>query len=374
MALVKLGYGYLSPGQVLAFDLLDEQGRTLLSNGYVLQNQAQIDRLVERGVFFDRIEDESIVCRQAERVSIYLRISQIADDYIAATGGDTPDPQRIMAIAAELQATCELDSNPALAAILLRKTSRYSLRHAFGAAVLAEVLLREMGRTPTQRQSAVAGTLTMNLAMLELQDTLYHQQSPLTTEQKRGIIEHPGASARMLRSIGVGDPLWLDVVEHHHEMLNGTGYAKKLTGSALSLEAQAVSLADRYCAMVSERSYRPATLPAVAAKDLLTRQGGTIDPALAAVFMREVGIYPPGSVVALANGEVAVVIKRTLNPAQPVVRSLRAPSGVRHAQPPKRLTSKSAYAIRSALDTELARDFDLVALWPPAHLDNESEE
>ncbi|MCK9285019.1 MAG: HD domain-containing protein [Rhodocyclaceae bacterium] len=374
MALVKLGYGYLSPGQVLAFDLLDEQGRTLLSNGYVLQSQAQIDRLVERGVFFDRIEDESIVCRQAERVSIYLRISQIADDYIAAAGDDTPDPQRILAIAAELQATCELDSNPALAAILLRKTSRYSLRHAFGAAVLAEVLLREMGRTPAQRQSAVAGALTMNLAMLELQDTLYHQQSPLTTEQKRGIIEHPGASARMLRSIGVGDPLWLDVVEHHHEMLNGTGYAKKLTGSALSLEAQAVSLADRYCAMVSERSYRPATLPAVAAKDLLTRQGGTIDPALAAVFMREVGIYPPGSVVALANGEVAVVIKRTLNPAQPVVRSLRAPSGVRHAQPPKRLTSKPAYAIRNALDTELARDFDLVALWPPAHLDNESEE
>lgn len=373
MAWVKLGYGQVSPGQALPFDLQDEQGRTLLSAGYVLQGQAQIDRLVERGVYYDRIEDEAPVLASLERISVYQRIAHVADDLNAALSATTPDVGHVRAIAADLQAACELDSNPALAAILLQKAGRYSLRHSFATALLTEILLKEMGRTPLQRQSAVAGALTMNIAMLELQDALYRQEMPLALEQKRSVIEHPGAAAKALRNLGITDPIWLDVAEHHHEMLNGTGYAKKLQGAALSLEAQTVSLADRYCAMVSERGYRAATLPSIAAKELLVRQGATIDTALAAIFLREIGIYPPGTVVSLANGEMAVVVKRTLNPAQPVVRSVRAPSGVRHATPPKRLTSKPAYTVKEVLATELVRDFDLAALWPPAQLDGSGD-
>ena len=371
---VRLAYGHVMPGQALPFDLLDNQGQTLLRYGYVLQNQDQIDRLIEREVYFDRIEEAAAESSMTERVSIYLRITDIARDYESLfADSEQMDYGVIPSIARRLQEACELDCDPALACTLLQKNSRYSLRHAFNTAVLTEVLLRQLGRTAAERQDAMAGALTMNVAMMNLQDALYHQNTPLTPEQKRDIVLHPSAAAALLRQHGVDRPIWLDVVEHHHEMIDGSGYAKRLQAGALSLEAQVVSLADRYCAMVSERAYRAGSLPSAAAKDLLTKQGATIDSSLAAVFVREVGIYPPGTVVTLANGEVAVVVKRTLNPATPVVRSLRAPSGVRHAEPPKRLTSKPAYAIKEVLSCDLAKDFDLAVLWPPARLDGSDE-
>lgn len=367
MAKVRVGYGHLSVGKPLPFDLLDENGRVLLCYGYKLQSEAQVERLVSRGVYFELIEEESEAPPPAERVSVYSRVVETiaAFEKHFADGVANINYKGIAATAGDIQDLCALDSNPVLASILLHRSSRYSLRHAFGTAVLTEVLLRQLDRDETTRRAAVAGALSMNLAMMDLQDALYSQNEPLTPEQKRGIVTHPLGTAQLLRNGGVDDQIWLDVAEHHHEMLDGSGYAKRLSGPALSIEAQAVSLADRFCAMVSERAYRPGTKPDLAVKELLSRQAATVDRAVAAAFASEMSVYPPGTVVALANGEVAVVVKRTLNASQPVVRALRAPSGVRHGVPPKRLTSKTAYAIREVLDSALARDFDLAALWPP---------
>jgi len=148
-------------------------------------------------------------------------------------------------------------------------------------------------------------------------------------------------------------------------MINGTGYARRKKSPDISLAAQVVSLADRYCAIVSERAYRPAVLPDIALRDLFALQATTIDAQLAAQFIRTIGKYPPGTVVRLANAEVAVVVCRTLNPGQPVVRSLRASSGIRFPEPAKRMTSKTAYAIKETLRPDYLQGVDLASLWPP---------
>ncbi|HEX5392004.1 MAG TPA: HD domain-containing phosphohydrolase [Rhodocyclaceae bacterium] len=374
--MIKVGYSDLVLGKPLPFDLIDEDGLVLLTHGYVLRSEAQIERLVMRGVYYDFIEEEGAGTERAERVSVYQRVQETAAAFAAlfAGGPDAVDYRRVMAVAGDIQSLCALDPHPVLAAIHLYRTSRYALRHVFGTAVLTEVLLKHLGRSDEVRRDAVAGALTMNMAMLDLQDALYKQEQPLTGEQKRDIVTHPLSTVKMLRAAGVEQEIWLDVAEHHHEMLDGSGYAKRLAGQALSIEAQTVSLADRYCAMVSERAYRPGTLPHVAVKELLTKQAATIDPSVAAAFSAEMGAYPPGTVLSLANGEVAVVVKRTLNANTPVVRSLRASSGVRHAEPPKRLTSKSTYAIRDVLDCATAQGFDHSALWPTALLGDEGDE
>lgn len=376
MAMVQVGYGDLILGKPLPFDLIDEEGRVLLTHGYVLSSESQIERLVMRGVYYDAIEEEGESTERHDRVSVYQRVLETAAAFEAlfSSGLDAVDYQRVVAIAGDIQALCAWDPHPVLAAIHLYRTKRYALRHVFGTAVLTEVLLKHLGRSDDVRRDAVAGALTMNMAMLDLQDALYKQEDPLTGDQKREIVTHPLSTVRLLRAAGVEQEIWLDVAENHHEMLDGSGYARRLSGQVLSIESQVVSLADRYCAMVSERAYRSGTLPNVAVSDLLTKQAATMDPSVAAAFAAEMGIYPPGTVLSLANGEVAVVVKRTLNPNTPVVRSLRASSGVRHAEPPKRLTSKPTYAIREVLDSAAAQGFDHSALWPTALLDGESDE
>lgn len=376
MTLVQARYGDLVLGKPLPFNLIDEDGRVLLTCGYVLNSESQIERLVNRGVFYEPIEEAVGESHTHEKVSVYQRVLETAAAFEAvfADGVDQINFYRLVDIASHIQALCDLDPHPLLASIHLYRPARYSLRHAFATAVLSEVLLRHVGRSDEARRQAVAGALTMNLAMMDLQDALYAQEKPLTPEQKRDIVTHPLSVVRLLRANGIEQEIWLDVAEHHHEMLDGSGYSKRLSGPALSIEAQVVSLADRYCAMVSERAYRSGSLPHLAVKELLGKQAATVDASVAAAFSAEMGTYPPGTVVALANGEMAVVVKRTLNPSTPVVRALRASSGVRHAAPPKRLTSKNAFAIQDVLDCGLAQGFDHATLWPPALLDGEEEE
>jgi hypothetical protein len=57
-----------------------------------------------------------------------------------------------------------------------------------------------------------------------------------------------------------------------------------------------------------------------------------------------------------------------------VVRSIRAPSGVRHQRPPKRLTSKPAYGIQEVLGFDYVRGLDLASLWPRERLDEDDDE
>lgn len=373
----RLGYADLVVGRALSFDILDAHGRTLLSLGYVIPNQAQLERIVDRGAFVEIFEDESAAAAHVpEKLSPFRLVADVADSYATLFEGgfDELACAAIPGIVDQIQACCERDADAALGVVLLHRGERYSLRHAFGAAVFAELLLRQLEATAEARHHALAGALTMNIGMQDLQDALYHQETPLTPEQKLGIVQHPRGGRALLERMGVTHPVWLDVVENHHEMIDGSGYAARKRGGQLCLQAQVVSLADRYCAMVSERAYRAGTLPSVAAKDLLSRQAATIDPAVAAAFLKVVGVYPPGTVVLLANGEVGVVVRRTLHPAQPVVRAIRARSGVRHDVPPKRLTSRPAYEIKEALGLELARDTDPALLWPPAQIDGEEGE
>lgn len=374
MAKVRLGYGHVTLGQALPFDLTDEHGRALLKHGYIIRSEDQLDRLIERGVFFERVvNEERQQAQTAEKASVYSRVCELADTFAGLIDREQPDYGSVPDIAAGIQTLCEQDSDAALACTLLRKNGRYALRHSFHAAVLTEILLKRLQHPAEDRRYAVAGALTMNMCMLELQDALYRQNTPLTLEQKRAIVTHPLTATAALREQGIDHPVWLRVVEHHHEMIDGSGYARKLFKNDLCIESQTVSLADRFCAMVSEREYRRGLPPGAAVKELLGRQAATIAPELADVFRKEVGCYPPGSVVFLVNSEMGVVVRRLLNPEQPLVRSLRSASGVRYPDPPKRATSKHAFAIREELDADAAKDFDMALLWQQMAQDETDE-
>jgi HD-GYP domain-containing protein (c-di-GMP phosphodiesterase class II) len=370
MAKVRLGYQHVKLGQPLPFNLVDAHGLVWLKHGYLLQSQNQLDRLIERGVFFDEVIDEQAPRQQAmNSVSVYSLASGLAAEFESLFDKGTVDYRGAFGIAERIHELCELDSDASLANIQLHRIGRYSLRHSFHAAVMSEMLLKRLDRPLDDRLYAVVGALTMNICMLDLQDTLYRQNNPLTLDQKRALVTHPQMAIKTLRDQGIDHHIWLDVVEHHHEMIDGTGYSKRLKEGDLSIESQAVSLADRYCALVSEREYRSGMLPDTAAKDLLVRQSSTISHTLAGVFRLEIGDHPPGTLVSLANGEVAAVVKRLLNPAQPLVRSLRSPSGIRYENPPKRNTSNPVYAIKEALPVDTIKDFDWATLWFPVQPD-----
>jgi len=207
--------------------------------------------------------------------------------------------------------------------------------------------------------------LTMNLSIVDLQDVLYRQQT-MTAEQREAIAAHPAEAVQKLETLAVRDPLWLAIVGQHHEFLDGSGYPMKLAGDAVMRETQVIGLADRYCAAVTERTYRQPVPPDVALEHIRTKSGAAIDPALIAELTTLVTQYPPGSVVELANRDAAIVARRLRDPKHPVVYAV-APQNLRPFEAPrKRLTaSNPQFNIERVLPREtikFAVDPDL--LWP----------
>ncbi len=132
---------------------------------------------------------------------------------------------------------------------------------------------------------------------------------------------------------------------------------------ALGRHAQVLSLVDRYGSMAIGRAYRAPVLPNLVLRQIfLDKQ--SVDPRLAALLVGAVGMYPPGSLVALASGELEVVLRRSAVASQPLVSCMSNSRGERLARPLRRLTSEPAFAITRLVSLqELGFAPDPASLW-----------
>jgi hypothetical protein len=179
------------------------------------------------------------------------------------------------------------------------------------------------------------------------------------------IADHPERSVRLLRSIGITDEEWLTAVELHHVRMDGSGYPHGLSGDAIPLGARIVGLADAYAAMLRPRGDRPAFLARDALRELYGKEAGRYDPRLVQVLIRQLGVYPPGTVVKLANGEVGVCVRRTQDARKPVLQAVIDPSGQLYATPKRRNPDETASKIVDVLPPDRHRNIRhlVVQLW-----------
>jgi HD-GYP domain-containing protein (c-di-GMP phosphodiesterase class II) len=229
--------------------------------------------------------------------------------------------------------------------LLLQKaageTDHYSARHAMVCAIVCELCAAWLEWPPEEIDALAHAALTMNLAMSAIQDALVWQSGPLSEAQRQEVGKHAAASAALLAKAGVSDALWLDVIRQHHSAANGVGGQPMPAAQRL---AQLLHRVDIYTAKLSRRASRDATTPSIAARDACLDQAGIPD-ATGATILRVLGLYPPGSFVLLANGEVGVVVRRGVKAHTPTVALVRRANGGTYTEPMRRDTTDSQHAV-----------------------------
>lgn len=79
-----------------------------------------------------------------------------------------------------------------------------------------------------------------------------------------------------------------NIIRHHHEKFDGTGYPLGLQGEAIPLEARIVSVADIYDALTMDRPYR-GRYPLAEAREMVRSMSGEgLDPNVVEVFLQVV--------------------------------------------------------------------------------------
>ena len=344
----------LAIGTVLPRDASDITGRVLARRGELISSRAQINTLIEHGLFSEEpvppAPPEPVAPRGTSAVALILEARRKLELACSFGSSKAPLKEQILEVRRLVAKACSLSQDVSLATAVLHRQGRYSIRHSVDVAVACQVVGNTIGLGEPDLASVVAAALTMNIGMLELQDTLQEQHEPLTDAQREKVQEHPARGAALLRDLGVDDEVWLHAVLCHHEAIDGTGYGRPDKGGEVPIPAQFISLADVYSARISSRVTRRALRPSTALKALFLDQGKKVRSGLASQFIKAVGVFPPGTPVRLENGEIAIVTRRGESASTPQVCAVVRTGGTPHLTPAPRDTSNPLYAVREVLD------------------------
>jgi HD-GYP domain-containing protein (c-di-GMP phosphodiesterase class II) len=216
----------------------------------------------------------------------------------------------------------------------------YGAQRSMQTAITGYLVAQRLGWEAAQCERLFKVALTMNVSMLELQGQLARQSLPPSDAQRHALQSHPVRSVQILERSGVRDSDWLQAVLRHHELEDGSGYPMGCTdvGELASLARRA----DIYTSKLAARVGRDAV-----AADLAGRQMFMEDPGhpMTAALVKEFGIYPPGSYVRLASGEVAIVVQRGPVITAPRVACLTNERGATLPEPLHRDTSDPEHAV-----------------------------
>lgn len=233
-------------------------------------------------------------------------------------------------------------------------TVGYCAIHAMASASVATLIARGLDIPATEHQTLRRAALTMNIGISRLLDELSASEGSPLPAQQIALQEHPLRSMLLLHRLGVTDPDWLDLVRDHHEMPDGSGFPARKR--QLPLLQQVLRLADIMCEHLSHRkgvSTGGGQFPP-AAKALLLDDSGQPSP-LGTAYLRALGIHPPGAFVSLANGELAVVVRRGIRANAPRVLSLIGRHGMPLGEPIPRDTSDPVFEVKGTLPRNAVR-------------------
>jgi len=367
MKLLRLPTAKVQLGVPLPWNVRDANSKLLLSKGHIVTSQSQLDTLLERGAFVDLEEakaaerllvstvDTSVTKRPPNLFGIWDQLPNEMRKLTESWRDATDIAASVITFVQSIVSLVDQDVDIALYHTVRQENADlyfYGYSHSIHTAVLCLLMARKLAWSEQRTRSLMCAALTMNLSILTLQGQLAKQETPLRDSQRELIRKHPQETYDWLVKAQVSDPEWLAAVAQHHERSDGSGYCQGITNIADI--AVALRVTDVFMAKISRRTMRSAMGIKDAAKQLYTEDhGGPMSTAI----IKEFGIFPPGEVVKLASGEIAIVMRRTASAKCPIVATIADAAGRAVTRSVQRDTAQPEHAIvgSTSAPTDIAR-------------------
>ena len=123
-----------------------------------------------------------------------------------------------------------------------------------------------------------------DIGKIGIPDTILHKPGKLTSEEYEIIKTHSVIAEAILKPLDSGSSI-SDIVRHHHEHYDGSGYPDGIKGEAIPQASRIIAIADAYDAMRSNRPYRKALPLEKCLFEIRAHAGSQFDPAWAEVLL-----------------------------------------------------------------------------------------
>ena len=253
---------------------------------------------------------------------LYVEASSVAEEvWESARQDGTPDPREARNLIEQLSQAVAQNRTALLALTALKEYDNYTFTHMVNVSILTMAQARALGIDGVLlREFGLAG-LMHDIGKVRTPAEILRKPDRLTDAEMTVMRRHVVDGAEILRRTPEIPSIAPVVAFEHHLRSDGTGYPVGVSRPKLNLATMLCSIADVYDAMRSQRAYQ-GSLPTERILEVMRRADGhQFDQHLVRRFTQLLGIYPPGNLVLLDDGAIAVVLQvHAPDPHRPRVR------------------------------------------------------
>jgi len=211
--------------------------------------------------------------------------------------------------------------NPDASVWLTRIQAKHeaTAQHSLNVAALSIVMAKAAGMSQREMEDVGVCGMLHDVGKTSISSEVLSKSGALTDEERLEMQKHTRYGRDILLSTKSVMSGAADVAHSHHEREDGTGYPRKLPSESIPVFAKIVAIAEAYDTITTKQTYRAARSPSEALQELYSLRGKQFDEDLVIKFIDAVGIFPPGSIVELLNGEIGIVLSNTSDKLRPRV-------------------------------------------------------
>ncbi len=307
---------HIKPGQKLASDLVISKNRVLLRKGAVLKSSLikKISLLGFQGVYIDDELSRGIDIE--EMISHDLKIStkkEIESLFVSIQNNSESNVRRqikslkplIHSIVSEITQNRHVMIN----VIDLRTYDDYTYSHSLNVSVISAVIGTALGMSKETVNELAMGALIHDVGKMFVDRAILNKPDKLTPEEFELMKQHSELGFQYLcKHFDISENSKITALQHH-EKFNGSGYPLGLSGSDIHQFSRIVCVADVYDALMSDRPYRKAMLPADVMEYIMSGYSTMFDPEIVNALTMKVAPYPIGTLLILSTGQTGIVVE-----------------------------------------------------------------
>jgi len=190
----------------------------------------------------------------------------------------------------------------------LKNRDDYTAEHCLNVSILSATFGKKLGLLEEEIRTLGLCGLLHDIGKSKVPVDILQKPGGLTPEEYGIMQNHSNWGRDMLMALPRVVHAAVDVAYNHHERLDGKGYPRGLIDYQIPYFAKIVAIVDTYDAITSNRAYDRARSSMEALEIIHRFRDSQFDPELTREFVLMIGIYPPGTIVEMRSGEVAIVI------------------------------------------------------------------
>lgn len=149
----------------------------------------------------------------------------------------------------------------------LRDHSDTTFVHSINVAFISVQMALNRDFKKERINNLAKGALLHDIGKLHVSHDILASKNNLSAQEYDIIKKHPVEGCEIVKDMSF-PPVVTDIIRHHHERNDGSGYPDGLLSEDISIEVSLVSVADVWDAMTSERAYKPEFTGDIATEEL----------------------------------------------------------------------------------------------------------